>query len=391
VSNKQTALGSNINITTGTIGAGNITGRTGTTITAPIITASGSLLYGTTNVATKITELETTKQNTLDADDNITTGTISSGDITGRIGTTITAPIITASGSLLYGDTNVATKIGSIEATLLGKQSTLTAGNNITITNNTISSTDGITQTQLDEKQDKLATTSYLNINSLNVSNNSFSIGTVVPGQISCDSLVIADNTLDNIISTISNGIIINDLEALETAIGNEIIRATNAELSIIESLSTTTYNSGEIIKTKVIYKSSFSIFNNNISTKNSWQLHSKCSYIANGSNILYVTYNLSEYNYAGTGDDASYARMHITYNGATTYSYRTRQNYRAGTGGGTRSGTIIPLSFNYNITGTAKTPTVTIGVDVYLGGDDNWTCDSDNNGAHFHILEYVA
>jgi len=82
---------------------------------------------------------------------------------------------------------------------------------------------------------------------------------------------------------------------------------------------------------------------------------------------------------------------MHITYNGATTYSYRTRQNYRAGTGGGTRSGTIIPLSFNYNITGTAKTPTVTIGVDVYLGGDDNWTCDSDNNGAHFHILEYVA
>jgi hypothetical protein len=62
VSNKQTALGSNINITTETIGAGNITGRTGTTITAPIITASGSLLYGTTNVATKITELETTKQ-----------------------------------------------------------------------------------------------------------------------------------------------------------------------------------------------------------------------------------------------------------------------------------------------------------------------------------------
>jgi len=139
------------------------------------------------------------------------------------------------------------------------------------------------------------------------------------------------------------------DFEALETTILNEITRATNAELLIIDSISTSTrtYNSGEIIKTNVINKSSFSTFNNNISTKSSWQLHSKCSYIANGSNILYVTYNLSEYNYAGTGDDALYARMHITYNGSTSYSYRTRQNYRAGTGGGTRSGKIIPLSFN--------------------------------------------
>jgi hypothetical protein len=89
VSNKQTALGSNVNITTGIIGAGNITGRTGTTITAPIITASGNLLYGTTNVATKITELETTKQNTLNASSDITVGTIDSGNIIGRLRTSI--------------------------------------------------------------------------------------------------------------------------------------------------------------------------------------------------------------------------------------------------------------------------------------------------------------
>ena len=139
------------------------------------------------------------------------------------------------------------------------------------------------------------------------------------------------------------------DLEALETTMLNEITQATNAEQLIIDSITTsiTTYNSREIIKTNVIYKSSFSTFNNNISTKNAWTLYSTCSYIANGSNILYVTYNLSEYNYAGTGDDALYARMHITYNGSTSYSYKTRQNYRAGTGGGTRSGKIIPLSFN--------------------------------------------
>jgi hypothetical protein len=193
------------------------------------------------NVATKITELETTKQNTLIAGNNIsikgntisssgsaitsssniTTGTISSGNLTGRTGTTITAPIITASGSLLYETTNVASKIENIEATVAGKQNTLIAGENITITNDTISSSGGLSQSQLEAKQDKLAVTSYLNINSLNVSNNSCSPGTIVPGQISCDSLVIADNTLDNIISTISNAIVINDLGALETAIDN--------------------------------------------------------------------------------------------------------------------------------------------------------------------------
>jgi len=108
------------------------------------------------------------------------------------------------------------------------------------------------------------------------------------------------------------------DLEALETTMLNEITQATNAEQLIIDSITTsiTTYNSREILKTNVIYKSSFSTFNNNISTKNAWTLYSTCSYIANGSNILYVTYNLSEYNYAGIGDDSLYARMHITYNG---------------------------------------------------------------------------
>jgi hypothetical protein len=54
---KQAILNSNVDITTWTIGSGNITGRTNTTITAPTITASSNLLYGTTNVGTQITEL----------------------------------------------------------------------------------------------------------------------------------------------------------------------------------------------------------------------------------------------------------------------------------------------------------------------------------------------
>jgi len=52
------------------------------------------------------------------------------------------------------------------------------------------------------------------------------------------------------------------DLEALETTILNEITRATNDELLIIDSISTSTrtYISGEIIKTNVIYKSNLTL-----------------------------------------------------------------------------------------------------------------------------------
>jgi hypothetical protein len=121
VNNKQGKLGSNINIITGTIDSGTITGRTGTTITAPTITASGNLLYGSNNVGTKISGIETslnTKQQTLILTSNIITGTIDSGTITGRTGTTIAAPTITASSNLFYGSNNVGTKITDIESEL---------------------------------------------------------------------------------------------------------------------------------------------------------------------------------------------------------------------------------------------------------------------------------
>jgi hypothetical protein len=85
----------------------------------------------------------------LSSTSNIISGTISCGNITGKTGTTITAPTITASTNLFYGSTNVGTKIATIETSLNGKQATLTAGSNITIdqTTNTISSTGGGTTT----------------------------------------------------------------------------------------------------------------------------------------------------------------------------------------------------------------------------------------------------
>jgi hypothetical protein len=107
---KQATLTSTTNITTRIISSGNIT--------APTITASTNLLYGSNNVGTKISSIETSlngKQSTLTSTTNTTTGTISSGNITGREATTISAPTIKAGTNLLYGTTIVGTKIGQLE------------------------------------------------------------------------------------------------------------------------------------------------------------------------------------------------------------------------------------------------------------------------------------
>jgi hypothetical protein len=49
----------------------------------------------------------------------------------------------------------------------------------------------------LNEKQDVLSRSSHVDINSLIVSNDTFSIGSIVPGQISCNSLVIEGVNID--------------------------------------------------------------------------------------------------------------------------------------------------------------------------------------------------
>jgi len=144
---------------------------------------------------------------------NITTGTISSGNITGRDTATFSAETIKAGINLLYGTTNFGTKIATIETSLNGNQSTLVAGDNITIDGNTISSTAGsdVTQEDLDLKQDTLSRNSHVNISSLIVSNDAFSINTIVPGQVNCSSLVVGDVDIDtkkdNAISNASNAV----------------------------------------------------------------------------------------------------------------------------------------------------------------------------------------
>ena len=188
-----TDLNASSDITTGSITCGNITGRTGTTITAPTITASGNLFYGSTNVATKISAIESSlleKQPSLTTSTNLNIGSITCGNITGRTSSTnITGGTITASGNLFYGSTNVGAKILSIESSLIGKQEFIndydlsiskTSGlqdaldlKQPTITNSSLSmaNTDGLSEElininiSLGLKQDKLSPSTNLAIN----------------------------------------------------------------------------------------------------------------------------------------------------------------------------------------------------------------------------------
>jgi len=151
-----------------------------------------------------------TKQNTLSLSSNITTGTISSSNITGIPGSTITFPNISSTSNLYYDNNiNVKTKILNIETSLNSKQATLIAGDNITIINNRISSTSGndITQEDLDLKENKLSRNSHLNISSLIISDDAFSINTIVPGQVKSDTLETGDITANSLILNATGGV----------------------------------------------------------------------------------------------------------------------------------------------------------------------------------------
>ena len=149
-------LTTNSNITTGTISCGDISGKSGlvSTFTATNVRATNRLYLGqsTSDVFT----LLSLKQDILDSTDkNITTGTISSGNITGRNSTTISAPTVNATTSLIVNETNVFTELGNKQGTLeagtgiavdtttntisaTGGNSTITAGDNLTITSDVI-------------------------------------------------------------------------------------------------------------------------------------------------------------------------------------------------------------------------------------------------------------
>ena len=101
-------------------------------------------------------------------------------------------PLITSTSDLTIRNltcTSVISNGVNINTVLDNKQNTLTPGDNITIVDNTISAFADVSQDDLDLKQDRILTSTALNIFSFNVRAVPQEIVLVTPGEIGCDSL----------------------------------------------------------------------------------------------------------------------------------------------------------------------------------------------------------
>ena len=249
-----------------------------------------NILTAGNNITISNNTISATSGAELTSTSNITTGTIDSDNITGRAGTSITAP------NLLYGTTNVGTKIAELET---NKQNILIAGENITITNNTISSTGGgsVTQAQLDEKQEKLSRNSHVNISSLIVSNDAFSIDTVVSGQISCNSLLIdgvnvetslneKQNTLDpTSILSVNRVSTLGDITA-----GGNLLFMDNSGTKNVKTEFSATNSAINLKQNTLTAGTNITISGNIISATSNSSSYYPYFYVSNVSDVSYLT-----------------------------------------------------------------------------------------------------
>ena len=259
-----TTINADTDITVGTISSLDITARSGT-ITAPSITATSSLIVDSKNVVTELSK----KQDTIDIYDNfiinsmyvtpnstktlvnstvngelrasilkVEDDTLGLIDVAGSINSLTTAVdekqeeikttsnislnTLDATGQITCGDLTVggstiqtlvdnASGSGLTKSDIDGKQNILTAGKNISIvtttetttniTTNTISATGNVTQTELAKTQDNISATSLITLATLNVM-SSLGVSTIldVPGEITCDSLLVGGTDINTLI-----------------------------------------------------------------------------------------------------------------------------------------------------------------------------------------------
>jgi len=151
---------------------------------------------------------------------------------------------------------------------------------------------------------------------------------------------------------------------------------------------------SGQIIKKTIIYKKDFQYANNIVPKLTEAKLIASAKYGNYLGNHLLIEYGINEYNLSGTRGDSLTAYLQIVRDGVVSESYRTRQNWREMDGGGTRSGTILPLIYFLNEERPLKissilTTDVTLNVYVGTGStDDIFSYDSHGMGSYFIVTE---
>jgi hypothetical protein len=88
---------------------------------------------------------------------------------------------------------------------------------------------------------------------------------------------------------------------------------------------------------------------------------------------------------------------LQVERGGAVSESYRTRQNFRDEAGGGSRSGTILPLICFLDEARPTKAPSVlstNVTLNVFVGtgsSDDAFSYDAHGMGSYFIITEIAS
>ena len=178
---------------------------------------------GLINVAESINTLTTSvngKQGEILSTSNLTLGTLDANGL-------ITCGDLTINGEGIQTLVDNASGSGLTKSDIDGKQDILTAGTNITIntttdtttniTTNTISATGEVKQSDLNKYQLNLSATSLLTIATLNVMSE-LGVSTIsdVPGEITCDSLIVGGTDIDTKIANASSS---SDFDAFNVTV----------------------------------------------------------------------------------------------------------------------------------------------------------------------------
>ena len=151
---------------------------------------------------------------------------------------------------------------------------------------------------------------------------------------------------------------------------------------------------SGAIVKKTIIYRKDFSKYTNVVPARTGALLIASTVYRNYLGNDLLIEYGINEYNLSGLAQDTITALLQVVRDGVVSESYRTRQNFRDGNGGGSRSGTILPLIFFLNEARPMKAPSVlstNVTLNVFVGTgftDDAFSYDAHGMGSYFIITE---
>ena len=323
---------------------------------------------------TLITDIQANKQDKINVLSQINCNTVSCNDL--KIGSMFIKSEIA----------NVNSSLGNLQEQISNKAET-------TITDYLQSAVSDMSTNYLNVQ----STFSYMNTNFLN-KNLSQTINGIYTFE-KPPILDISSQTLSDF--SIVNKKYIDENLSNTTDVLNEIYESTNKVITattvnctnlILNNIPFSTQPiSGQVIKKTIIYKKDFTISTNTVVAGTGALLIARALYKNYLGHDLLIEFGINEYNLAGSSNDNITGLLQIVRDGVISERYRTRQNWRDGGGGGSRSGTIFPLIYFLNETRPSKSFGTEVTLNVYVGtgfSDDTFTYNNHGMGSYFIITE---